>query len=82
MTKHDIVREAFKNNLGEISWNESHPNMVSRRLKNVGWNIAKEKVDAFKSELRNNGIDISLVTIKTGLYTTVLYPNTWFTETV
>lgn len=82
MTKHDVVREAFKNNLGEISWNESHPAMVSRRLKNVGWNIAEEKVDAFKRELRNNGIDISLVTIKTGLYTTVLYPKTWFTETV
>ena len=82
MTKHDIVREAFKNNLGEISWNESHPNMVSRRLKNVGWNIAEKKVDAFKRELRSNGIDVSLVTIKTGLYTTVLYPKEWFKETV
>lgn len=82
MTKHDIVREAFKNNLGEISWNESHPNMVSRRLKNVGWNIAEEKVDAFRAELHSKGIDHFLVTVKTGLYTTVLYPKEWFWETV
>ena len=81
MTKHDIVREAFKNNFGEIAWNESHPNMVSRRLKNIGKAPEKE-VDAFKRELRNNGIDTSLVTVKTGLYTTVLYPKEWFKETV
>ena len=81
MTKHDIVREAFKNNLGAIAWNE-FTGGVSRRLKNMGWNIAQEKVDAFKRELCNNGIDISLVTVKTGLYTTVLYPKTWFKETV
>ena len=81
MTKHDIVREAFKNNFGEIAWNESHPDMVSRRLKNVGLS-SKEDIYAFRAELDSKGIDHWLVTVKTGLYTTVLYPKEWFTEAV
>ena len=83
MTKHNIVREAFKNNFGAVVWNE-FTGGISRRLKNYGGfgGHSQENVDAFKAELRSNSIDISLVTVKTGFYTTVLYPVSWFEETV
>ena len=83
MRKHDVVREVFKNNFGAIAWNE-FTGGVSRRLKNHHgfWGYSDENVDAFKAELDGNGIDTSLVTVKLGFYTTVLYPATWFEETV
>ena len=82
MRKHDVVREAFKNNFGAVAWNE-FTGGVSRRLKNFGgfWGRSQEDVDAFKAELRSKRIDTSLVTIKVGFYTTVLYPVSWFEET-
>ena len=80
VSKHDVVREAFKKNFGAIAWNEKTGG-VSRRLKNINFvDVSRDEVDQFKADLRSKRIDTSLVKIKANGYTTVLYPATWFSE--
>ena len=88
-TRHDIVREAFKEHFGAAQWNETtnQDGTGSRQLKRSKFGVTNDQISMFKLSLAfklgadSYEVDVKAIVGTYGAeYIRAKYPNSWFTD--